>query len=141
MPTNKRDGENTAVTIAFSVEGKPIQQGSMRAFNNRIVHNKTKELMAWRAQVGAAAKVAGCIPIEGAITISMAFRYEKPKSVKRDKPTVPPDLDKQIRSILDALTGVAYKDDSQVVEITATKEYGSIAGVDVIVTGGFDDLN
>jgi crossover junction endodeoxyribonuclease RusA len=128
------------VTIAFSVEGKPIQQGSMRAFNNRIVHNKTKELMEWRSRVGQAAHLAGCTPIDGAITITMRFRYQRPKSVTRIQPTVPPDLDKQIRSILDALTGIAYQDDSQVVQITATKEYQGTQGVDITVTGGFDHL-
>jgi crossover junction endodeoxyribonuclease RusA len=128
------------VTIAFSVEGKPIQQGSMRAFNNRIVHNKTKELMEWRSKVGQAAHLAGCTPIAGAITITMRFRYLRPKSVIRTQPTVPPDLDKQIRSILDALTGIAYQDDSQVVHITATKEYQGNQGVDITITGGFDHL-
>ena len=128
------------MTIAFSVEGKAIQQGSMRAFNNRIVHNKTKELMEWRTRVGQAAHLAGCTPIAGAITITMRFRYLRPKSVTRIQPTVPPDLDKQIRSILDALTGIAYQDDSQVVQITATKEYQGTQGVDITITGGFDHL-
>ena len=70
----------------------------------------------------------------------MHFRYERPKSVKRAVPTVPPDLDKQIRSILDALTGVAYVDDSQVTHIIASKSYAPRAGVDIELTGGFDDL-
>lgn len=140
MRSSRPTGDSRTVTIAFSTEGKPIQQGSMRAFNNRIVHNKTKELMAWRGQVGEAAKVAGCTPIDGAITISMEFRYLRPKSVTRTEPTVPPDLDKQIRSILDALTGIAYQDDSQVVCITATKRYDQTQGVDIVITGGFDDL-
>lgn len=140
MRSSRPTGDNRTVTIAFSVEGKPIQQGSMRAFNNRIVHNKTKDLMAWRAQVGQAAYVAGCTPILGAISISMRFRYLRPKSVIRTQPTVPPDLDKQIRSILDALTGIAYKDDSQVIQITASKEYQGSQGVDIVITGGFDHL-
>ena len=140
MPTTGRDGSSRDLTIAFKVEGKPIQQGSMRAFNNRIVHNKSAELMAWRSLVAKAAVKAGCTPIEGSIIITMTFRYERPRTVTRRLPTVPPDLDKQIRSILDALTGVAYVDDSQVVVITATKEYGSPAGVSIELTGGFDDL-
>lgn len=127
------------MTIAFKVEGKPIQQGSMRAFNNRIVHNKTKELMAWRSEVAKAAHIAGCTPITGAISISMRFFYERGKTVTRDTPTVPPDLDKQVRSILDALTGVAYSDDSQVTRILASKEYGT-PGVEIEVTGGFEML-
>ena len=140
MHSSRPAGDRRIVSIAFSVEGKPIQQGSMRAFNNRIVHNKTKELMEWRSKVAQAAHLAGCSPIDGAITISMRFRYQRPKSITRIQPTVPPDLDKQIRSILDALTGVAYADDSQVVRITATKEYQSSQGVDIEITGGFDHL-
>lgn len=139
MPISRRIGEHRVVTIAFKVEGKPIQQGSMRAFNNRIVHNKTKELMAWRSEVAKAAYAAGCTPIDGAISISMRFFYERGKTVTRATPTVPPDLDKQIRSILDALTGVAYTDDSQVTHIIASKEYGA-AGVEITLTGGFETL-
>ena len=112
----------------------------MRAFNNHIVHNKSAELMAWRSLIAIEAKKAGCKPIEGAIEIKLDFIYQKPKSVKRDLPTVAPDLDKQIRSVLDALTGVAYVDDGQVVGITATKRYGAIPGVIVSVTDGFDAL-
>ena len=139
MPISKRIGKHRNLTIAFKVEGKPIQQGSMRAFNNRIVHNKTKELMAWRSEVAKAAHAAGCTPIDGPISISMQFTYERGKTVTRDTPTVPPDLDKQIRSILDALTGVAYADDSQVTHIIASKEYGA-PGVEITLTGGFESL-
>lgn len=110
--------------ISFRVMGKPVQQGSMKAFNNRVVHNKSKELMAWRQNVAARALEAGLRPFEGAVEISIRFYYERPKTVKRLLPTVPPDLDKQIRSVLDALTGVAYVDDGQVIAISATKEYG-----------------
>jgi Holliday junction resolvase RusA-like endonuclease len=34
-----------------------------------------------------------------------------------------PDLDKLIRAILDGITGILIEDDSQVVNITATKQY------------------
>lgn len=140
MPNADRGSESSTLTIAFHVEGKPIQQGSMRAYNNHIVHAKSVELKAWRLKVGQAARIAGCTPIDGKIAISLAFTYLKPRTSRREHPTVPPDLDKQIRSILDALTGVAYVDDSQVIEIHATKAYGAVQGVYIQVTGGFEDL-
>lgn len=115
--------------MKFFVEGKPIQQGSMRAFNNRVVHNKPKELLAWRALVAAHARKAGCTPDTGPKALSLAFILAKPKTARRSHPTVPPDLDKQVRSILDALTGVVYVDDAQVIEIHATKAYGEPSGV------------
>lgn len=104
----------------------------MRAFNNRIVHNNSAELTAWRNKVAVHAVAAGLRPIEGAVMVTISFFYERPKTVSRALPTVPPDLDKQIRSILDALTGVAYVDDGQVVAISATKEYGQ-AGARITV--------
>ena len=39
-------------------------------------------------------------------------------------PSVRPDVDKLTRAVLDALTGVAYVDDGQVVATTQTKRYG-----------------
>ena len=38
-----------------------------------------------------------------------------------------PDIDKLLRALLDAMTGVVYVDDSQVACIWATKEYGQTA--------------
>ena len=115
----------------FFVPGKPVQQGSMKHIGNgMIVHNKSKELMAWREKIGWSAK-SHRVPYQesGAVAIKLGFVFELPKSVKRDLPTVPPDLDKLIRSCLDALSGIAYKDDSQVCEILASKRYGETPGV------------
>jgi Holliday junction resolvase RusA-like endonuclease len=39
-------------------------------------------------------------------------------------PAVRPDVDKYLRAILDALTGVLYADDGQVVSVRAEKRYG-----------------
>lgn len=108
--------------------------------NGRMIHNKTAELNAWRAQIAIEAKKAGCVPIDGAISIKLNFRVLRPKSVKRALPIVAPDLDKYIRGCLDALTGVAYIDDSQVVCIIAKKQYAAEPGVDIEVTDGFDLL-
>jgi len=37
-----------------------------------------------------------------------------------------------VRGVLDGLTGVLFRDDSQVVELDAAKEYGPLAGVQVV---------
>lgn len=44
-----------------------------------------------------------------------------------------PDTDNIIKAVLDALNGAAYKDDSQVVEITARKLYSTDEGITVTV--------
>lgn len=63
------------------------------------------------------------IMFEGPVKVSMRFMVKKGKTVKRDKPTVKPDIDNLIKSVLDGLNKVAWKDDAQVVELTARKEY------------------
>ena len=127
--------------IKFSVEGTPIQQGSMRHIGHgRMIHSKAVELAAWRADIASAAKLAGCKPILDPIAITMRFRVKRPKSVKREYPTVAPDLDKYVRSVNDGLTGVAFADDSQVIQIIASKEYADSPGVDLEIREGFDCL-
>ena len=123
------------------MEGVPIQQGSMRHVGHgRMIHNKAVELAAWRADIANAAKLAGCTPILDPIEITMRFRVKRPKSVKRDHPTVAPDLDKYIRGVNDGLTGFAFADDSQVIKITASKEYSDQPGVDIEISDAFDCL-
>ena len=127
--------------IKFSVEGTPIQQGSMRHIGHgRMIHSKAVELAAWRADIASAAKLAGCKPILDPIAITMRFRVKRPKSVKREYPTVAPDLDKYVRSVNDGLTGVAFADDSQVIQIIASKEYADNPGVDIEISEEFDCL-
>jgi len=126
--------------IQFEVQGIPRPQGSMRAFNGHIVHNKSAELMAWRAWIAECARKAGCTPIDSPIEISMTFRVAKPKSIKRTFPTVAPDLDKYIRAVLDSLSKVAYIDDSQVISIIAQKLYSDTPGVDITISDAFDCL-
>ena len=51
----------------------------------------------------------------------------RPESVsiaKRPLMTVKPDVDKVLRATLDALTGIAYEDDAQVVDAHPVKRYG-----------------
>jgi crossover junction endodeoxyribonuclease RusA len=60
------------------------------------------------------------------MSVTVLFQLQKPESAKRDYPTVPPDLDKLQRAIGDALSIDAgyIKDDAQIVEWHATKQYG-----------------
>jgi Holliday junction resolvase RusA-like endonuclease len=73
-------------------------------------------------------------PLDGAVQLDLTFVLVKPKTVKRIYPFVRPDLDKLCRAVLDALTGIAYKDDQQVVTLNANKTYGERAGVFILLT-------
>ncbi len=91
-------------------------------------------------------------PHAGPVSMRLTFRLARPKShylpanAKRPKPELRadaptwcaggPDLDKLVRAVLDALTGVCYVDDALVAVIGATKEFSPAgrAGVDVRVS-------
>ncbi len=117
--------------IEFRVEGQPVPQGSMKVINGHVIHSQGSALAAWRSAIALSARKAGAFPTREAITMTMTFTMLKPRTVKREYPTVPPDLDKLIRAVLDGLTAIAYVDDSQVVEIYAKKIYGIVPGVQI----------
>jgi Holliday junction resolvase RusA-like endonuclease len=123
--------------VAFFVPGDPVPQGSMRPMVSRTtgrvlaLHSKGAELEAWREMIGYTARQAGCFPRAGAVYVTFDFYLRRPKSVRRALPTVPPDADKLARACFDALSGVAYIDDAQVVGLVAFKHYADDRGAGV----------
>ena len=77
------------------------------------------------------------IPLTCIITIYKGI----PKSTSKKKktmmlngqirPTSKPDIDNSVKSIFDALNGVAYNDDSQIVELSVKKYYSETPRVEV----------
>lgn len=123
----------------FDVDGIPVAQGSMSAFvrgNHAIVTDqKAKVLKPWRQQVSAMAAAAyEGSQLEGAVVVALEFRLVRPRTVKRERPSVKPDVDKLSRSILDSLKDAGViGDDSQVTKLVAEKVYAPTAGVHVRV--------
>jgi Holliday junction resolvase RusA-like endonuclease len=62
-------------------------------------------------------------PFEGAVTLDVTVVLARPKTVRRDLPTVKPDWDNFGKLISDALNGVVWRDDAQVIEAKVTKQY------------------
>lgn len=129
-----------APDLQFEVLGDPKPQGSKRAYvmggRAVVVDDNKKDLRDWRADVVAAAcdalTAAGwpTSPPEGAFGVHLVFRLRRPKSTKRQWPTVRPDWEKLARSVGDALkTAGVYRDDAQVVRGIVDKEYGDRPGV------------
>ncbi|MCK7676413.1 RusA family crossover junction endodeoxyribonuclease [Corynebacterium sp. CCM 9187] len=112
------------MTSAFFVPGIPAPQGSKRHVGNGRMIESSRKVGPWRDAVALAARAAVCTPIDGPVRVRMAFRLPRTKAM-RHKPAPPmvqkPDLDKLVRSTLDALTGIAFHDDSQVTEVSAMK--------------------
>jgi Holliday junction resolvase RusA-like endonuclease len=103
-----------------------------------VHHVQGAALAVWRATIREAAKAAGADLSPFAISLYVSFGMPRPKdhyflrggryqikmSHYYDLPAVAPDLDKLVRAVSDALTGVCYHDDRQIVEIVASKIYG-----------------
>jgi crossover junction endodeoxyribonuclease RusA len=115
--------------IQVFAPGIPQPQGSKNAFrrgNKIVLVEANKNLPAWRRLVTEKLEAANysCQPLTGAVSLDVMFFMPRPKTVKRELPTVPPDLDKLIRAINDSATDAGIiEDDSQVVEIVAYKVY------------------
>jgi Holliday junction resolvase RusA-like endonuclease len=120
--------------IEFTVFGNPRPQGSKTVFRGRVV-DSAKGLKEWRNAIAIEAAKQDWFTDEP-VNILIHFYMPRPKTVKRLLPSVPPDLDKLIRGVGDALTGVVIKDDAQIVEISAKKEYG-VPGAWIQVTKTF----
>ena len=120
--------------IKFFVIGDPVPQGRPR-FSKRgkfvTVYDPPKS-KAWKEVVALQAKVAGVKPLEGPLKISLVFRIKRPKKPANPYPVG--DWDNYTKGVKDALNGIAYKDDVQVVEGHVIKEYvteGFVTGVKI----------
>ena len=116
--------------ITFDVLDRPAPQGSKKSIGNNRFIESSKFLPAWRSAVREAAEhavtVSGWARVSGPVELEVMFYLDRPSSVstvKRPYPTVPPDLDKLIRGVGDALTGVVYDDDAQIIRMLAWKQY------------------
>ncbi len=120
--------------LVFFVPGIPQPGGSKKAFvipgtNRASVVEDCKRNMPWRNNVQAAALAAYSGPlIDGALYLEVTFFMPRPKShfrtgknahILRDSapkyPTTKPDRTKLLRALEDALTGVLWHDDTQIV--------------------------
>lgn len=132
--------------IALEVRGIPASKGSGRAImiSGRARHVPSgssanqRALRAWDNAIKAACVANGpAAPISNTpLAVSLTFRFPRPRGhygtgCNADKlkasaplrPTTKPDVDKIARSTLDSLTGLAFDDDSRVVELTVKKWY------------------
>jgi Holliday junction resolvase RusA-like endonuclease len=117
--------------ISFFVPGTPKPQGSKKGFINKktgqviIAEQLGQPHKDWRAVVALAASeyMDNRPPIEGPVSVSIAFQMPRPKShgKKLTWPMAQGDIDKLARSILDAITHVILVDDKQVLDLHLAK--------------------
>ena len=128
----------SSAAIEFTIPGAAAPQGSKRAIRLRtgrtVLVESSAKVKPFRAVAALAATEAWRgPPYRECVGLEVTFRFVRPKShyktdgsLRVGVPLAPgkPDIDKLLRALLDALTGVIYVDDLQVACIWATKEYG-----------------
>ena len=131
-------------TLTFNAYGMtPAPKGSYRFVRGHAIPMSKRE-KPWRGLVADNARIAmnqeNFTPFTKDVPVSVriTFLMQRPKTVKRHMPTVPPDIDKLCRAVLDALTDAGvWADDSQVVDLGATKIYasGPHVGAHIMIEG------
>jgi Holliday junction resolvase RusA-like endonuclease len=86
----------------------------------------------------------GHVPLEGALVLNVQAHFTVPASwsLKKQRlaydcqlrPTKKPDVDNVIKSVADSLNGIAWRDDSQIVTVIASKWYSDRPRVDIEIT-------
>jgi Holliday junction resolvase RusA-like endonuclease len=133
--------------VVFTVEGPPQGKGRprFRRAGNFVQTYTDSRTKAYEQTIRAYAQRAmgSTRPLEGAVAVDLFIRLPTPSSAsKRLKeallrneqlPTKKPDIDNVIKIYLDAMNGIIYEDDTQVVRLSAKKGYSLVPGVDVCV--------
>ena len=135
--------------MIFTVEGKPQGKARARTFYDKkvgkmrsVTPEQTKsyeDLIRWSYKA-AGGQYMG----EKVLQVSIRAFYPIPSSFskkKRDaalcgeiRPTTKPDCDNVIKVVLDALNGVAYYDDKQVVYVCCNKFYADQGSLRISIT-------
>ena len=125
--------ETGRMQIQFTVQTKPVPQARPRFFVRRqgnknfvgaydLKQCKTfKEVIAWHARIKMkeiGIREAAKAPIAISLIFGMGRGGNQRFHIKR------PDIDHLAKAVKDALKGIIYADDSQIVEAHLYKQYG-----------------
>ncbi|BED91703.1 MAG: RusA family crossover junction endodeoxyribonuclease [Candidatus Azobacteroides pseudotrichonymphae] len=133
--------------IKFTIAGNP--QGKARPrfkkINDKVLAFTPTKTRGYETKVRNEYKetIRYKFPKDIPIAVAIIAYYKIPKGISKIKrkemiegkisPTKRPDSDNVIKTILDALNGIAFHDDSQVFRIEFEKRYGEIPMVKVAI--------
>lgn len=129
--------------VTITVAGEPQGKGRARAFRrgNFIGHYTPEKTRTYEGIIRSMAMdaMAGRLPIEAPVEIELSMVFAVPASWSQKKraqalagqvrPAKKPDADNVIKAFTDAMNGVVYKDDVQIIKGRFSKSYGPAAMV------------
>lgn len=117
--------------IAFFVPGRPSPQGSKEyKGKNRagkaILVESSKRVKPWREQIAWHARQQNPEMLAGPVAMRLEFVMVRPQRLPKSKPTPPAtqrtgDIEKLARAVNDALSGICFRDDAQVIDMHLRK--------------------
>ena len=132
--------------VNFEVPGDPVPKGRPRfarrgTFVQTYTDSKTIE---YETRVATLARLAigSSEPLKGHLTVYLYLRYGVPASYTKKRVEAclngleypkKVDLDNCYKSITDAMQGIVYANDSQIVEAHIKKVYAETAGANIMV--------
>ena len=129
-------------TVIFNIEGNPVGKARPRFAKGRTY--TPKKTVAYEKKIADKAREAmgSSDPLETPVAVYIYANHAIPASYSKkrreaclnglERPNKP-DLDNTAKAFLDAMNGIVYKDDVQVVSLHVTKRYDTIASVHVCV--------
>ena len=135
--------------LSFTVYGHAEPAGSKTAGRSKsgtmFVRDSNPRSRQWKHAVAqvAAAEMTGHELLDGPIALAVRFVVVRPQGHYGKRglkpsapacPTVRPDLLKLARAVEDALTGIVYRDDAQIVTEFLSKSYGSPERVEIALS-------
>lgn len=122
--------------MKFTVPGNPVGMQRARVFTDfrtgKIRACSPQKSTDFKARIAFFARQAGVSILNKPVTLKITVFVPRPKYLDKRKilnPLTPipcdkrPDLDNYIKSVMDALNGIAYRDDGQVCSVIAHKFY------------------
>ncbi|HCU3134989.1 TPA: RusA family crossover junction endodeoxyribonuclease [Clostridioides difficile] len=129
--------------VNFTIDGEPVGKERPRfnlATKRTYTPNKTRDyekLIKWLYQSKVKHYFEGYIKMTLRCYYSIAkSNSKKVKEQKRNnvlRPSKKPDIDNAVKIIADSLNEIAYKDDTQIVEVVASKYYSDKPRVEVML--------
>jgi len=140
-------GKGMTFQVIFQVEGTPVPKGRPRfARRGKFVSTYSpKTTVDYESKVSDAAKLAmgSQKPLEGPIVACIYITLPIPASYSKkrlqaclsgeERPIKRSDIDNFCKAIFDGMNGIVFEDDSQVVSLHATKVWGTVGLVEVMV--------
>lgn len=134
------------LVVTFTVDGDPVPKGRPRfARRGQFVQTYTDaKTIDYETQVAMRARhaIGSTKPLEGALSVFLYLRYAVPASYSKKRKEAclngleyPKriDIDNVYKSITDAMNGIVYLDDSQIVETHIKKVYAEESGANIMV--------